>query len=289
MLYLLYIILFVFGVVFGSFLNVIGLRYKAEKFLLDKEAIGGRSQCPICKKQLVWYELVPLFSFLALKGKCRHCGHRISLQYPIIEFLSGIIFVAVPLYFMNTYNVSQLAFSGQDIRWFYGLSIIWTLAFLAMLLLSVIDFRQFLIPNELNIFLAFLGVGAMLLKHGSFLGYYSSILEINSRIWVNHISAALIAMVFLGLIIFLSRGKGMGLGDLKLAGALGLLFGWPDILLVVMLAFVIGSFLSIALMALKKKTLHDSVPFGPFLVLSSFIVFLFGFQIVNGYFKLFGL
>ena len=108
-----------------------------------------------------------------------------------------------------------------------------------------------------------------------------------SNIWINHFFAAFIAMFFFGAIILLTRGKGMGWGDFKLAGALGLIFGWPDILIAVMLSFVIGSIISIILMLKRKKTMKDAVPFGPFLVIGAGAVFFFGYQIINLYFKLF--
>ncbi len=289
MSYLLYGFLFALGIVMGSFLNVVALRYKPSKFLFDYTQIGGRSHCPICKKELVWYELIPLVSFLVQGGRCRHCRHAISYQYPIVELLSGLIFVLVPMYFAQTYNLSQVVIAGQDVTWFYGLSLIWTFAFFALLMISVIDFHQYLIPNELNVFLGILGVGAIVFTRGSFLGFYAPMLELSPEPWIGHVAGAVIAFIFFSLIILLTRGKAMGMGDLKLAAALGLLFGWPDIIMVALVAFVIGSLASIRLLFTKKKSLKDAVPFGPFLAIAAFVVFLFGFQILRAYFNLFGL
>lgn len=273
----------------GSFLNVVAARYKPDRFLLDIRSLGGRSYCPKCKTKLTWYELVPIVSFFAQIARCRHCAKPISWQYPIIEIASGLIFVAVPTYFENAYGVLPLAMLGQDITWFYALSVIWIFAFLALLLLSVIDFYQYLIPNELTLFLVFLGIGSTLFEQGSFLGYLAPLLEISANPWVSHLVGALLTLLFFGLIIAVTRGRGMGMGDLKLAGALGFLFGWPDILLVGMTAFIVGSLASIRLLLNKKKTLHDAVPFGPFLALSAGIVFFFGFYIVRTYLAVFGL
>lgn len=287
--YSVYGLLFAVGVVMGSFLNVVALRYKPSKFLFDYKQIGGRSHCPVCKKNLVWYELIPFVSFLVQGGRCRHCRHAISYQYPIVELLSGLIFVLVPMYFAQTYHLPQAVVAGQDVGWFYGLSIIWTFAFFALLMISVIDFHQYIIPNELNAFLGILGVGAMVFTKGSFLGFYAPMLELSPEPWVGHMAGALIALAFFGLIILLTRGKAMGMGDLKLAGALGILFGWPDIMMVAMVAFVIGSLASVRLLLSRKKSLKDAVPFGPFLASAAFVVFLFGFQILRAYFNLFGL
>ncbi len=124
---------------------------------------------------------------------------------------------------------------------------------------------------------------------GSFLKNYAVVFGLEENIWLNHFFAAVLGMIILGTIILLSRGKAMGLGDFKLVGALGLIFGWPDILIVLFLAFIIGALLSIILLVKKKKKMKDMVPFGPFLVIGVFLTFFFGYQIINGYFQLFGL
>lgn len=277
------VVLFIFGLVIGSFLNVVALRYRSTFKLLNLQTLklylGGRSKCPICHKTLSWHELIPVFSFLAQKKKCRHCGHSISLQYPLVEILSGLIFVFVPL--ITNYQLS--------------ITTIWILIFLLFLLLSIIDFRQSIIPDQINLFLAVLGVILIIANRQlpiidrSFFGYYALLFDFNLSILINHLSAAVIAMIFFGLIIFLSRGKAMGMGDFKLVGALGLIFGWPDILMILFLAFVIGAAFSIVLLIGKKKKIKETVPFGPFLVAASFLTFFCGYQIINGYFKLFGL
>ncbi|MDP3014871.1 MAG: prepilin peptidase [bacterium] len=303
-----YFFLFIFGLAVGSFLNVVALRYRPTFKLLNfktlKLYLGGRSKCPICHKTLVWYELIPIFSFLIQKGKCRHCGHLISLQYPLVEILSGLIFVFVPL------SLSSLMVNGQ---WS---TVIWLLVFLLFLLLSIIDFRQYIIPDSINLSLAVLGIVLIFLEVGlpninvnlwevrppqidnfSFFGHYAMLFDfwplsiVNSQ-WLmvmNHLFAALIAMAFFGAIILLTKGKAMGVGDFKLVGALGLIFGWPDILMVLFLAFIIGAVFSVILLIGKKKKIKEAVPFGPFLVVASSLTFFFGYQIIDGYFKLFGL
>lgn len=96
-----YFIFFVFGAIVGSFLNVVSLRYQPEQKVFDIKIIGGRSRCPHCGKTLTWYELIPIISFLIQLGKCRSCRHRLSFQYPIVEILSGFIFLVVPWHFNN--------------------------------------------------------------------------------------------------------------------------------------------------------------------------------------------
>ena len=290
-----YFILFVFGLAIGSFLNVVALRYRPTFKLLDfktlKLYLGGRSKCPVCDETLAWYELIPIFSFLIQKKKCRHCGHRISLQYPLIEILSGLIFVFVPL---------VLVASGYTLM----AILIWILIFLLFLLLSIIDFRQYIIPDSINLSLAVLGIVLIIsqslnlsISQSSFLGYYAnlfnfwplSVVSGQLSVVINHLFAAFIAMLFFGAIILLTKGKAMGLGDLKLVGPLGLIFGWPDILMVLFLAFIIGAIFSVILLIGKKKKIKEAVPFGPFLVVAASLTFFFGYQIIDGYFKLFGL
>ncbi|MBI5401299.1 prepilin peptidase, partial [Candidatus Wolfebacteria bacterium] len=128
-----------------------------------------------------------------------------------------------------------------------------------------------------------------LLITNSFLGHYSLLFGSLGNIWVNHIIAAVLAMAFFGLIIGISRGRGMGIGDLKLGGALGLIFGWPDILLVLALSFIVGAAVSVVLILKKTKTMKDIVPFGPFLAIGGALTFFLGYNIINAYFKLFGM
>jgi len=124
---------------------------------------------------------------------------------------------------------------------------------------------------------------------GSFLGNYALIFGLRENIWINYLVAVLVGGGIFGLIIFLSRGKAMGMGDVKLGAALGLIFGWPDILMVLFLSFLTGSLISVILMLLKKKKMKDMVPFGPFLAGGACLAFFFGFQVINTYFRIFRL
>ena len=273
-----FFILFIFGLAVGSFINVISLRFQPGQRLL----VSGRSHCPHCQKQLNWYELIPVLSFIIQKGRCRSCHQKISFQYPIIEILSGLIFVFVP------YTLYPIP---------YTLSIIWIFIFLLFLLLSIIDFRHYIIPDSLNLLLGILGVILIIFKslnpkfyilNSSLMGYYSSLFTFSNNIWINHLFGLVFAAFVFWLIIFLSRGRGMGWGDFKLACSLGLIFGWPDILMVFILSFLLGGLSGIILIILKKKRLKEAVPFGPFLVLGAALTFFVGFQILNFYFKAFG-
>mgnify|MGYP001580032107 FL=1 len=155
-----------------------------------------------------------------------------------------------------------------------------------------------IIPNSLNLSLAILGVINIFINNyyqrfnflnGSFLGVYAPIFGLRENIWFNYLLASFFAVAIFGLIILISRGRAMGLGDLKLVASLGLIFGWPDILIVLFLAFIIGALVGVIFLVLKKKKIKDMVPFGPFLVLGAGLTFFFGYQIISGYFRLFGI
>lgn len=286
MTYFLAIFLFILGLTAGSFLNVIAFRYSPEKSLFDFKNYGGRSRCPRCGKTLKWYELAPILSFLIQKGKCRGCGARLSWQYLFVELASGFIFL-LPLYFLSP--LVPVAYAWIS-------SIVWILIFLVFLLIWIIDYRYFIIPDELNFILAAAGLILIVVNdyhrqfgafRGSFLGGLAGIFGFRDDIWFNHIGGALLAILFIGLIIILTRQKGMGMGDLKLAGALGLIFGWPDFVFALAFSFLIGAILSGFLLFSGKKKLWETVPFGPFLVLGSITLIFFGQTILEFYFRIF--
>lgn len=285
--------LFIFGLAIGSFLNVVALRYDPDKFILNKNILGGRSACPKCGHKLKWFELVPLLSFLFLLGRCRKCRKRISFQYPIVELLTGLIFVFVPKFL----SLSAISLGNPCLR--QGvlcstLQVSWILVFLTLLVLSLIDFRLKLIPDEASIFLVALGIIIAALTvdqfssvSGSYLGPYGALFGLRENIWLNRLVAVLFGAIFYFALILITRGRGMGMGDLKLTAALGLVFGWPDIILITALSFIIGSLFSIPLMVARKKGLKSFLPFGPFIALAALAVFSFGERLMSLYFSLF--
>ncbi|MDW8280037.1 MAG: prepilin peptidase, partial [bacterium] len=127
------IILFGFGVAIGSFINVIFFRYNPENFILSKKILG-RSKCQNCKKILSWYELIPILSFIFQLGRCRSCKQKLSLQYPIIEFLCGLIFIGIPLYFKKNIFIFFTNTNFNSL-YFYGLILIWIIIFLILILI----------------------------------------------------------------------------------------------------------------------------------------------------------
>ena len=288
---MIYALLFILGLAAGSFLNVVSMRYKPEQRLFDFKVIGGRSRCPNCRRELSAAELIPLISFLIQKGRCRSCGIRLSWQYPLIEALAGLIFVLVPLRLANLY-----ALAPNEI--FYFLSFLWILFFLALLLISIIDFRHYVIPDGMNWFIAGSGVIFVFVKlfsgydfpfHGSFLSNYALVLSFAQGILANHFFGIIAGAGLFGLIIYLTKGTGMGFGDLKLAAALGLALGWPDVLFAELFAFLIGGIISAPLLFSGRKTMKSALPFGPFLASGVAVLFFAGSEILNWYFGLMGI
>jgi prepilin signal peptidase PulO-like enzyme (type II secretory pathway) len=275
------LLLFVFGLIMGSFLNVIAVRYNPDKFILHSDSLGGRSHCPHCGKQLKWWELIPLVSYLVQGGLCRSCRKSLSWGYPLAEIVCGLIFLLIPLKFgLELFPAS--------------LPILWILVFLSLFLITLIDLRLRIIPDELNVFILILSFFIIFLESSSFtsisetfIGHYALLFGGKENIWLNHFFGFLFGLGFFLILILLSRGRGMGMGDMKLAAALGFLFGWPDILIIIPFSFILGSLLALPLLLSGRRKRKDFLPFGPFLALGSALIFFWGFPIVNFYFSLF--
>ena len=268
--------IFLFGLCIGSFLNVVIFRLEKEEEIVKK-----RSYCPRCNQPLAWHDLVPLISFLWLRGRCRSCGKKISYQYPAVELATGISFLLV---FWN------LGFGFWDLFGYWPLSIdylmnisCWLFFISCLMVIFVYDLKHYLIPDKVlfpaiglaifwRIFLS-LEIGRWSFVAGNFLPYLVS---------------ALGAFVFFLLIFLITRGQGMGFGDVKLVFFLGLLVGWPNILSVLFLAFFIGAVAGILAIFFRGKNLKSQIPFGPFLIIATVFVIFFGEKFGNWYFSLLG-
>jgi len=243
------IISFLIGLSFGSFLNCLIYR------LHNKKTILGRSFCPQCGYQLKWWENIPLFSFIFLKGKCSHCHQRISLQYPIVELLTGLLFV-----FAFLQNISS-GWQPIIINWF----IFFILAFIFIYDLKYQEVELTILwPAIALIFLYNFLIGSQPLK---------SLL----------ISMSVGAVFFL-IQYLVTRGKGIGLGDVWVGVFMGAVLVELKILVIALFfAYIIGSIISLILLATKKGKLKTKLPLAPFLVIGTFIALFWGQTIVNWY------
>lgn len=290
MSWLLIVFLFLFGLAIGSFLNVVILRYEPSQPFFGWRRWLGRSHCPMCKAELAWTDLVPLVSYLLQKGRCRSCDAPVSIQYPIVELAVGLLFVFVPLQLSGM--LSSLVFGAH--AWIIALaSVLWVAVFLLFIIVVVIDFRYFVIPNSVNAVLAVLGAAWTVVMWfvgitsgmggGSFLGHFSGLFPTFQEVWANHLTGLAVGLIFFLIIVLASLGRGMGMGDVKLIAALGLLFGWPDIVVIMGLSFIIGGLVAVGYLLIGKKKMSDQLPFGPFIVLATAIVFFWGAGLAGAY------
>lgn len=291
------LILFLLGAAIGSFLNVLTLRYSENQRIFSFERLSGRSRCPKCRVKLSWQELVPLVSFVLQRGRCRNCDEKISLQYPVVEAAAGLIFAFMPGAVANAMEIQfyRNPLGGVPV-WYYALIGLFLVAALTLVAISAIDARLRIIPDQSTILVAVTGGALMAFHHfsglfefgrSSFLGHYALLFGLRENVFLNYFVAALFGLALFGAIFFLSRGRGMGLGDVKLAGALGLFLGWPDAAVGLGLAFVTGAVWSIILMIHGRKNLKSAVPFGPFMALGALLVIFFGRALMDWYFGLF--
>ena len=240
----LYIVVFIYGLLTGSFLNV--LIYRIPK----KENIAVvRSHCMKCNYQLKWYDLVPLFSWLFLRGKCRKCGEKISVQYPLIEAANGLLYLLVFYKF------------GLSIE-----SLLYCLLFSALLALSVIDFRTYEIPVGFNYFILILGLVRLVTDYVN---------------WSNYVIGFLAVSTFLFIIIVASKGRAMGGGDMKLMATCGFLIGWKLIILAFLLGCILGSIIHIIRMRVSGE--DHVLAMGPYLSMGVALTVLFGNQWIDWY------
>lgn len=276
---------FLFGLCVGSFLNCV--IYRLEK----EENVKGRSYCPHCKHTLFWLDLIPVISFIFLKGKCRYCPDyiedprqsrdhkKISIQYPIIEIITGLLFLLI-------FNQSTISFGevvlgrapiGIGALVFNSINLLF-LCYISsvFIVIFVYDLKHYLIPDKV----LFPAIAVAFLYR---LFYFSSA---QNYLWAVLITAGLFLFIFLA-----SRGKWMGFGDVKLAVLLGLLLGFPNILVGLFLSFLFGAIIGVALMLLSPSTssgqakigLKSEIPFAPFLIAGTFAAMLWGQEIINWY------
>jgi len=245
-----YLLLFfsaVLGLIFGSFLNVLIYR-------LNEEGVPkfwqGRSFCPRCKHTLSWEDNIPLFSFLFLGGKCRHCHKKISIQYPIVELVSTSSTVALFVSLPHS-NVTELL-----------IVLCYWIIFLSLIVIFFSDLKYSLIPDEMVVTFILGSLGALLLTTPL------------SNVGFNLIVGLLSSLALL-LIVIATLGRGMGLGDVKFAVPMGIFLGFPRILVAFWMAFVGGGIVALLLMILRRKGMKDAIPLGPFLVLGTVLAFLY--------------
>jgi len=244
------LLLFLFGLCVGSFCNV--LIYRLPK---EEDFVRTPSHCMFCGHPLRWFELIPLVSWLIQKGKCRACGHALSPQYPIVEALNGLFWALTGLLFPGDWITIGL---------YCGFSSL-------LMVLAVIDWRTFEIPNGINLSIFVLGLVRLCTD-----------LDRASLYLIGMLS---VSLVFLALWAA-THGNGLGMGDVKLMAAAGLLLGWPNMILATLIGSLTGSV--IHLLRMRGGAGHK-LAFGPYLAFGLWVSAMFGQRIITAYLGLFGL
>lgn len=305
MSYLFYILIFIFGAAVGSFLNVV-----IDRCQTGESIIRGRSYCPKCRAILRWYDLIPLFSFLILRGRCRYCQRKISWQYPLVEIATGILFL-LAFFFLFPEPVEGSGLLAFDFAALRSGNIFLVINFLylffilsCLIVIFVSDLKHYIIPDKIiywaggvtliyQVVRAFdFGLTSFGLRSGNKIAplLFFELAPTPNLVWglvegfrglLPYLLSASGAFIFFFSIVAITKGKGMGLGDVKLTFLMGLVLGWPDILLALFLAFLSGALVGLSLIAVGSKTLKSQIPFGPFLSAGTIFTLLFGSQIID--------
>ena len=246
-----YILIFILGLIVGSFCNV--CIYRIPK---NESIIYPTSHCPKCRTTIKPVDNIPLLSYILLKGRCRNCGSKISIQYPVVELLTGMIYLIIYL--------------------IYGLSIqslIYIILSSALIIIAFIDLNEQIVPDVIS--LPGIVTGFII----SFFVPYISF--INSALGVVVGGGIILIIALVGSMIF--KKEAMGGGDVKLAAMIGAFLGWRYTIISLFLGFFLGALAGIFLILSKIKSKEDMVPFGPFIVLGSLITLLWGEKIIAWY------
>ena len=254
------IFVFLLGLVVGSFLNAVIYRLEA-----NDSVLRGRSYCPRCRHVLSWQDLVPVLSFVMLRGKCRYCKGRISPQYPLVEICTALIFLAIFNFEFLIFNKFSNFLISETLYLFVIASL--------LIVLFVYDLKHYILPDKI----LFPAIGIVL-------GYRVFEIWGLGFAWdLSFVVSGFAAALFFFAIFALSKGRAMGFGDVKLALFMGLFLGWPNILVALFVAFMLGGAVGGVLILLRKKHMKSEIPFGPFLLAGTFAALFWGQGVVNFY------
>lgn len=296
---------FILGTVLGSFVKALADRSLTEK------TFTGRSYCPRCQHTLAWYDLFPILSYIFLRGKCRYCRREIKIDYLLVELLMGLL---IGFLFWQAFSNFRLptnvfkSFSSLFTLAIFLSDLISKIFFIVVLIiLFLTDFKKMFIPDRiilpsivvgifLNLVIAILEIGyfyyllsqsaigrLLLPPHSEYFQRHA--LTIAQPFSLSLLMGLLIGGFFFSLIA-ITKGKGMGGGDMKLGVFIGVMLGFPHSLFALTLSFLTGAVFSVALIIAGKKHFGQTIPFGPFLVLGSLIMLFWGREIMNWYLRL---
>jgi leader peptidase (prepilin peptidase)/N-methyltransferase len=245
-----------FGMLVGSFLNVCICRLPK-----NESIVTPPSHCPHCSSQICWYDNIPLFSYLLLRGRCRGCGASISLQYPLVELLNGILTFLLFLRFGTTLAFATLFLFCS-----------------ALIVITFIDIEHQIIPDEISL-------------SGIVIGFILSFF-IKGHSWQNSLCGILLGGGSLLLVAYgyqrLTGKEGMGGGDIKLLAMMGAFLGWKAVPFIILASSLVGSVIGISIMLLQKKDSKLAIPFGPYLAFGAVLYIFYGRVLIQWYLGLSG-
>lgn len=252
--YFIDIFVFIFGLCIGSFLNVCIYRLPESKSIVQP-----RSMCPHCGTLIRFYDNIPIFSYIALKGRCRHCSAPIALRYPVVELISGVFALGVYLSYGIRFE-----------------TLVYYVFIATLLVITFIDIDHQIIPDVITL------PGIPIFFAASFALKQISFVESILGILVGGGSLFLVAWLY----HLLTKKEGMGGGDIKLLAMIGAVIGWKGVLFTIFVASAVGTLIGMLIMLKTRKTMKLAVPFGPFLAIGGITYILFGPQLINWYFNL---
>lgn len=256
-LFMILTFVFLFGLIIGSFLNCLIWR------LHKQESLLGRSYCPKCKRQIAWYDNLPVLSFILLGGKCRKCGEGISWQYPAVELTAGILFAVA---FLLSYELRVTSY-----ELIVKLSRDWFLISV-MIVIFVYDLRWYMILDVVT-----LPASLIMLLANLILGF---------SLW-NLLISGIIGGGFFLVQFLISQGKWIGGGDIRLGLLMGLALGWPGVIVAIIISYFAGSIIGVSMILAGKKQWGSEVPLGVFLAVGAIVTLFWQTQILNWYVNLF--
>lgn len=271
--FLVYAYSFVIGTIIGSLLGVV-----IDRLPKGESLVKSRSHCDHCKHKLAWYDLIPIVSFLLLGGRCRYCGKKLSLFYPLVEILTGLSFAIISLF---VYGYSPLLFI-TDLRFFVALLYFFSIV-ASLIVIFFVDMKNGIIPFKVVSFAFILTI----LWHIVFpyLGFRPNelpFIALRLDYWMNYFYSAAGAFLFFLALFAGTKGRGIGFGDVTYVLFMGFLLGFPKIILGLYIAFIVGALVSVILIILgKKKLKKSSIPFGPFLVFGTVVSLFWGQALIS--------
>lgn len=270
--YLFLFFIFIFGASIGSFLNVVIDR------LIQEESLSGRSHCDYCHHRLAWYDLIPIVSFFLIKGRCRYCRKKISWQYPMIEMITGLVFLLVFSFQFSVFNeFSIFSFQKENILNLFKLFFSWGITS-CFIVIFVSDLKYHLVSDWVLLSLFIFVLGFHLTNFNHFQPFLT-----------NFMPSSLFVALPIFLIYFISKERAMGFGDVIMSVIVGFLLGWQKGLLALYIAVITGAIYGIILIIFRQKKLKSKIAFGPFIIIGVVLMLIWGDKVVEMIKRMYGL